>query len=118
MILPSKKLVQNVLELPLDAIPDNIKLICDSKYYNNLKQTLFISYNDGSEPIILNIYEFAFKCKEWTYKQQVSIKSGKTKFNGYFAECIFGLFNGDTEIESIFKASEQVLKEVEILNSN
>lgn len=64
----------------------------------------------------INIYEFAFKCKEWAYEKNYELRSWK----GYCA-CVYLLdgygfnqkdYTANTEIEAIIKACEWILKEV------
>ena len=62
----------------------------------------------------INIYEFAFKCKEWVNKQEYWANSGYD--NKYY--CMLRdmpdnkWFYADTEVEAIFKACEWVLSEI------
>lgn len=78
------------------------------------KNTLEINLGElGIEEI--NIYEFAFKCKEWAYKNRYDIWSitwgvvefqNNDKYNG--TERI----TEDTEIEAIIKACTHILNSI------
>lgn len=70
-----------------------------------------IGYDDMS----INIYEFAFKCKEWALTKGYFIYStNELSFIKTFSlETIETFSNGkDTEIECILKACEWILNEV------
>ena len=54
-----KHLVMKVLGI--EDIPDNIEIVSRNSYFNNEENTLVISYNDGSEPIEINLYEFIYR---------------------------------------------------------
>ena len=58
----TKALISEVLDIP---VPANIELTIGNKFNNNVKQTLRINYNDGSDSIEFNIYELVHECKEW-----------------------------------------------------
>lgn len=76
-------------------------------------------YQSTSEYI--NIYELAFKCKEWAftnYKVLINSRTtSKTEDITGYAECIkscdylYGSYAG-TEVEAIILASEWILKEI------
>ena len=70
-----------------------------------------VSVYDKEEEV--NIYEFAFKCKEWALKQGYFIYStNELSFIKTFSlETIETFSNGkDTEIECILKACEWILE--------
>jgi len=131
----SKELIKEVIQ----EEPDHIELIRGSKWENNIKQTILLSYNNGEEPIEINIYELAHKCKEWAIKNKYQMYSGittvaseirknyffcaiKTKvyaYNKEYSNCLPMFLNNfqhiiiaDTEPEAIFKACEYILKEL------
>ena len=66
----------------------------------------------------INIYEFAFKCKEWANTQDYWTQSGYeiNHLGNYF--CMIKdmpdnqFFYADTEIEAIFLASEYILNNI------
>lgn len=68
----------------------------------------------------INIYEFVFKCKEWAKTKKMYINSIYNEFywdrieKEYFADIPNKnkSFYADTEVESIFKACEWILKEI------
>ena len=74
------------------------------------------SYDDKGRPtglgLEINIYEFAFMCKEWVNKQEYWANSGYD--NKYY--CMLRdmpdnqWFYADTEVEAIFKACEWLLE--------
>ena len=77
------------------------------------------SYDDKGRPtglgLEINIYEFAFKCKDWALTNGYFIYStNELSFIKTFSlETIETFSNGkDTEIECILKASEYILKEI------
>ena len=67
----------------------------------------------------INIYEFAFKCKEWAKTKKMYINSIYNEFywdrieKEYFADIPNKnkSFYADTEVAAIFKACEWILKE-------
>jgi len=117
MNTPSKELITEVLEIEK---PDNITLIVGNKYNNNIKQTLLIEYNDESEPIMFNIYEFAFKCKEWALKQGYEIQSApcdginilKKDTTNILKQFDFYINGENKELLGIFKACEYILLQI------
>ena len=60
----------------------------------------------------INIYELAYKCKEWAFKQGYYLDSGFCKNGG---RCFtttkenWGMYTEKTEIEAIFKACQYIL---------
>ena len=81
------------------------------------------SYDDKGRPtglgLEINIYEFAFKCKEWAFKNKYKIQSqinesnkGHSHITKKNDDCWAKGFFENTEIEAIIKASEYILKEV------
>lgn len=120
----SKKLLTEVLGLVEE--PNKIILVSRNKYENNIKQTLQISYNNGSEPNEINIYELAHKCKEWAFKQHFEIHSASNSLYGdkpiaYIQDTALcgvelpSIFEANIEPEAVFKACEWILKQKEIL---
>ncbi len=76
-------------------------------------------YSDYHHISSWNIYELAYKCKEWATKQDRAIFSGSlVGEKGFYCDVkIYGgstvhiTTNQDTEPEAIFKACEWILKE-------
>lgn len=72
----------------------------------------------------INIYEFAFMCKEWAYKNfkimLISQYTGQCYINGDLSPLILNWWNDtksyqvedSTEIEAIIKACEWILSEI------
>ena len=112
----SKKLVETVIG---EDIYGTI-LIEDSI----VKYTTLESSEHGFDTFInnqINIYEFAFKCKEWAVLQGIAIESGKYKIDDDEYICRYYLpgrcsiwqnYFGLTELEAIFKACEWVINEI------
>ena len=80
------------------------------------------SYDDKGRPtglgLEINIYEFAFKCKEWALSKGYFIYSTHelSFIKSLSLETIETFSNGkDTEIECIIKASEYVLDELKLV---
>ena len=74
------------------------------------------------EKVKINIYEFAFKCKEWAFKNKYKIQSqinasnkGHSHITKKNDDCWAKGFFENTEIEAVIKACEYILKE---LNEN
>ena len=78
------------------------------------------SYDDKGRPtglgLEINIYEFAFKCKEWAFKNKYKIQSqinesnkGHSHITKKNDDCWAKGFFEDTEIEVIIKACEFIL---------
>ena len=100
----SKKLISEVLKIPLDVI--------NEVYFDKTNLLVRKSNNRIEEH---NIYEFAFKCKNWALTNGYFIYStNELSFIKTFSlETIETFSNGkDTEIECILKASEYILKEI------
>ena len=103
----SKELLSEVLKLE----------VVKHSLFNKLNNSFDITYmpledNPYTRSMPINIYEFAFKCKEWALKQGYFIYStNELSFIKTFSlETIETFSNGkDTEIECILKASEYVL---------
>ena len=108
----NKELLSKILNID---IPDDIGFTYGSKFENNVKQTIVMYYNDGSEPIYMNIYELAHKVKKWiitigfalniTLDNFCVINIRKTKVN------IIKIV-AETELEAIFKAGEWVYNKI------
>ncbi len=71
------------------------------------------------ETVKINIYEFAFKCKEFAFKNKYKIQSqinesnkGHSHITKKNDDCWAKGFFENTEIEAVIKASEYILKEI------
>ena len=89
--------------------------ICNERIIQN--KLLYMCKNDGmwDYEYEYNIYEFAFKCKEWALSKGYFIYSTHelSFIKSLSLETIETFANGkDTELECIIKASEWVLSEV------
>lgn len=82
-----------------------------------------LTYN-ASAYLCINLYQLAFYCKEWAYKNGYILLS-KPRTSSSFASCSFDKigksayyddyhndFRAETEIEAIFKACEWILNGV------
>ena len=102
----SKELIINVMDIkyPFSDIQLNSNIL------NWWREDVYFE-----ERININIYEFAFKCKEWALSKGYFIYSTHelSFIKSLSLETIETFANGkDTELECIIKASEWVLSEV------
>ena len=104
MILPSKELISEVLSKEVEE-----ERFIDS---NSLTYVNSGIYED------INIYEFAFKCKEWAFDKGYTLTSGNNHL--IFMSCSIRRtltdddwtdFYSDTEPEAIFKACEYIMEQ-------
>ena len=98
----SKELIYEVLNIPKENIVD---IYIDGKY--------LLIKKDNNRIEEHNIYEFAFKCKEWALTKGYFIYStNELSFIKTFSlETIETFSNGkDTEVEAITKACEWILE--------
>ena len=106
----SKELLSEVLKLE----------VVKHSLFNKLNKSFNITYMPSEDSLKsswmpINIYEFAFKCKDWALTNGYFIYStNELSFIKTFSlETIETFSNGkDTEIECILKASEYILKEI------
>ena len=63
----SKDLIKNVLEKETENLSDDFTFDIIDNY--------IIFADDGACMFEVNIYEFAFKCKEWAFKNKYKIPS-------------------------------------------
>ncbi|MGJ0317692.1 hypothetical protein NG767_02965 [Aliarcobacter cryaerophilus] len=103
----SKELIYEVLNIPKENIVD---IYIDGKY--------LLIKKDNNRIEEHNIYEFAFKCKEWALNKDYVISTySKYTLDGY--NCTIYCNNGkideyftpDTEIEAIIEACKWILIE-------
>lgn len=104
MILPSKELISEVLSKEVEE-----ERFIDS---NSLTYVNSGIYED------INIYEFAFKCKEWAFDKGFVLKSYKKQgaFSGTYHYAIdindkICEWLANTEYEAIFKACEWIMEQ-------
>ena len=113
-----KDLILSV-ELASDVLGLNVAYIESCEHRDNI---IGIWTDMSMKPIKeINIYEFAFKCKEWANKQNydnncfVSILYENGTSKTMITEDGFGL-NGNTEIEAIIKTCEWLLEQQKCQN--
>ena len=106
----SKELIRNVLEKETENLPDDFTFDIIDNY--------IIFSDDGECMFEVNIYEFAFKCKEWAFKNKYKIQSqinesnkGHSHITKKNDDCWAKGFFEDTEIEAIIKACEWILEQ-------
>ena len=112
----SKELVKNVLVKETEYLSDDFTF--------NIEDNHILFVDDGESQFEVNIYEFAFKCKEWAYKNfkimLISHCSGQCYINGDLSSLSLNWWNGtksyqvesNTEVEAILEACEWILKEL------
>lgn len=111
----SKELLSEVLGLKVWKVLD-----CNM---NTLRYCIYP--NEGDEPseymFPINIYELAFKCKEWAYENKtlcgynIELKSYKSENDYWLCELMSEdiTFSADTEPEAIFEACQWILENKE-----
>ena len=118
----SKELIRKVLEKETENLPDDFTFDVIDNY--------IIFADDGECMFEVNIYEFAFKCKEWILSQKnkdcfyiadqfsLNIESQMGVIKNFWCVLlknnsrISPEFKADKEIEAIIKACEYILKEI------
>ena len=96
----SKKLISEVLKIPLDVI--------NEVYFDKTHLLVRKSNNRIEEH---NIYEFAFKCKEWALKKGFKIYSSCKSSSISQDGILLWISSGENnEIETIIKACEWILE--------
>ena len=108
----SKELLSEVLGYEVDTFLGINK--------NEIDYTCCRDENEGYIDISINIYEFAFKCKEWAFKNKYKIQSqinegnkGHSHITKKNDDCWAKGFFENTEIEAIIKACEFILTKKE-----
>ena len=111
-LIISKELIKNVLVEETENLSEDFSFYIDEDY---------IVFRDEGETLFdYNIYKFAFKCKEWAFKNKYKIQSQinasnkghshiTKKNDDYWAK---GFFE-NTEIEVIIKSCEFILTKKE-----
>ena len=109
------------LKISKERLSEVLKLeVVKHSLFNKRNNTFNITYMQSEDSLKanwmpVNVYEFAFKCKEWALSKGYFIYStNELSFIKTFSlETIETFSNGkDTEIECILKASEYILKEI------
>ena len=113
----SKELLSEVLSYKLSYKIKVHKIIVRTdtlNYFYNIKD----SYGGLFEAnAYINVYELAFKCKEWASELGYEMESATYRYNkgGYCFVSTFlnnTRFEARTEVEAIFLACEYILKEL------
>lgn len=110
----SKELLSEVLREPIYAEP---YIKCDELFWVRF---YLPNVDDGIEQeVSINIYELAYKCKEWALGKDFVLYSGSThRIKGYRCDIytkdgdVDEDFVGDTEPEAIFKACEWIMEQI------
>ena len=105
----NKGLIKNVLVKETENLSDDFSFYIDEDY---------IVFRDEGETLFdYTIYKFAFKCKEWAFKNKYKIQSqinegnkGHSHITKKNDDCWAKGFFENTEIEAIIKACEWILK--------
>lgn len=105
----SKELLSEVLKLE----------VVKHSLYNKRNNTFNITYMQSEDSLKanwmpVNVYEFAFKCKEWAYKNRYDIWSitwGAVEFQNNDRYNGTERITEDTEIEAIIKACQWILNQ-------
>ena len=114
----SKELLSEVLNYEVDAFLGINK--------NEIDYTCCRDENEGYVDISINLYEFAFKCKEWTINKEYHINTSENRINNYIylykmVKNDFGYeidksngvqFDSKGYINNLFEACEWILKEL------
>ena len=111
-LIISKELIKNVLEKETENLSDDFSFDTMDNY--------IIFADEGEWAGEVNIYEFAYKCKEWALKKGSYINCFYNEFwwdrveEKYTADIPNKRksFYEDTEIEAIIKACNWILEEV------
>ena len=108
----SKELMSEVLNYEVDTFLGLNK--------NEIDYTCCRDENEGYIDISINLYEFAFKCKEWAFKNNYKIQSqinesnkGHSHITKNDDDCWAKGFFENTEVEVIIKSCEFILTKKE-----
>ena len=104
----SKELLEKVLVEETENLSNDFSFYIDEDY---------IVFRDEGETLFdYNIYKFAFKCKEWAFKNKYKIESqinesnkGHSHISKINDDCWAKGFFEDTEMEVIIKSCEFIL---------
>lgn len=112
----SKELLSEVLKSPVEIISiDECKcMVKNSIYFDNEQMGISYRYLYGNKEIrFMSIYEFAFKCNEWAYKNGYDIWSitwRAVEFQNNEKPNSTARITKDTEIEAIIEACNWILE--------
>lgn len=102
----SKELIKNVLAKETENLSDDFTF--------NIKDNYILFADECECQFEVNIYEFAFKCKEWAYKNEYDIWSitwGAVEFQNNKKYNGTKRITEDTEIKAIIKACNWILEQ-------
>ena len=71
----NKGLIKNVLVEETENLSDDFSFYIDEDY--------IVFRDEGECQFEVNIYEFAFKCKEWTINKEYHINTSENRINNY-----------------------------------
>ena len=104
----SKELIKNVLVEETENLSDDFTF--------DIKDNYILFADEGECQFEVNIYGFAFKCKEWALKNNYKIQSqinlsneGHSHITKKNDDCWAKGFFENTEIEAIIKSCEFIL---------
>ena len=110
-LIISKELMSEVLNYEVDTFLGINK--------NEIDYTCCRDENEGYIDLSINLYEFAFKCKEWAENKGYIIFSKNKECLIYSIDEVYDVieclnqyedyFESDTEVEAIIKACEFIL---------
>ena len=111
----SKELIKNILVKETENLSDDFTF--------DIKDNYILFAADGECQFEVNIYEFAFKCKEWAYiKSNYTLETSSNPFGGFCIIEIYqidveklynkpdSIYRGKNEIEAIIKACNWILE--------
>ena len=106
----NKELIKNVLVKETENLSDDFTF--------NIKDNCILFVDEGECQFEVNIYEFAFKCKEWAFKKNYTIVDGIDgigedicyimKLNEYSLESFYKQGNN---YHNVFKACNWILEQ-------
>ena len=112
----SKELIKNVLVEETENLSDDFTF--------NIKDNYILFVDEGECQFEVNIYEFAFKCKEWAYKNSkvnmITVDLDKDSEDYYDVSVLWGecfddyvmyYFKDKNEIVAIVKACNWILEQ-------
>ena len=112
------------LEISKELLSEVLKLeVVKHSLFNKSNNSFNITYMQSEDSLKsswmpINIYEFAFKCKEWAFKNKYKIQSqinasnkGHSHITKKNDDCWAKGFFENTEIEAIIKACEWILEQ-------
>ena len=99
----SRELVSKVLKCKIEHVGHS--------YFPN---TISILFNGEKEMKFPNVYELAYKCKEWAYNEKDVILTSWKDRDCCYCEIDDGVmsFSAETEVKAIFQACDWILNNV------